>query len=151
MGSDPGGVPTRGRKVTATLLLRIASVLALVHSILHTIGSVLSQPEPGTQAATMEIMRASTFPSMGMTRSYADFYLGLGLFVTVALAIEGILFWQLATLIKSEGVRLRPMLASFTFGYVCYTIIAFSYFFAAPGIFELLIAACIIGAIAKSK
>ena len=65
--------------------------------------------------------------------------------------IEGLLFWQLATLIKSEGVRLRPMLASFTFGYVCYTIIAFSYFFAAPGIFELLIAACIIGAIAKSK
>ena len=137
--------------MTATILLRVASVLALVHSILHTIGSVLSQPEPGTQAATLAIMKASAFPVTGLTQSYADFYLGLGLFVTVALAIEGILFWQLATLIKSEGVRLRPMLASFTFGYVCYTIIAFSYFFAAPGIFELLIAACIIGAIAKSK
>ena len=123
--------------MTATILLRVASVLALVHSILHTIGSVLSPPEPGTQAATMAIMKASAFPVMGLTQTYADFYLGLALFVTVALAMEGILFWQLATLIQSDGARIRPLLAS--------------YFFAAPGIFELLIAACVAGAIAKSK
>ena len=94
--------------MTATILLRVASVLALVHSILHTIGSVLSQPEPGTQAATLAIMKASAFPVTGLTQSYADFYLGLGLFVTVALAIEGIVFWQLATIVKSDGARLRP-------------------------------------------
>ena len=151
MGRDPGGVPTRGRKVTATLLLRIASILALIHSILHTIGGVLSPPEPGTQAATLAIMKASSFPAMGVTRTYEDFYLGLGLFVTVALAMEAAVLWQLATLIQSDGARLRPVLVSFTLAYLCYAIIAFTYFFAAPGIFEFLIAACVAGAIAKSK
>ena len=137
--------------MNATLLLRVASVLALVHAILHTIGSVLSKPEPGTQAATMAIMKASAFPVMGMTRTYADFYLGFALFVTVALAVEGIIFWQLATLVKSDAVRLRPVLVSFTIGYLCYAVIAFTYFFAPPGVFELLIAGCVAGAIVKSK
>lgn len=99
--------------MTPTLLLRIASGLALLHSILHTVGGVFGKPGPGSQAATLAIMRANQFQVMGLTRSYADFYLGFGLFVTVALAVVAVVFWQLGTLAKSGATQLRPILASF--------------------------------------
>ncbi len=137
--------------MTPTLLLRIASGLALLHSILHTVGGVFGKPAPGSQAATLSIMQANQFQVMGLTRSYADFYLGFGLFVTVALAVEAVVFWQLGTLAKSGATRLRPILVSFVAAYLAYAAIASIYFFAPPAIIELLIAAVVGLAIAKSK
>ena len=139
------------QRMTPTLLLRIASGLAMLHSILHTVGGVFATPAPGSQAATLAIMHANQFQVMGMTRSYADFYLGFGLFVTVALAVEAVVFWQLGTLAKSNSIQLRPILASFVAAYLGYAAIASMYFFAPPAIIELLIAAVVGLAIAKSK
>ena len=133
------------------LALRLASVLAMLHSVLHTIGSVISKPEAGTQEATMAIMRANQFQVMGLTRSYGDFYLGFALFVTVALAIEGIVFWQLGALAKSGVAGLRPILCSFAAAYIGCAAIASLYFFAPPAVFEVLIAILLGLAIAKLK
>jgi hypothetical protein len=98
----------------------------------------------------MAIMKANQFPIAGVTRSYADFYLGFGLFVTVALLAECVVFWQLGQLAKANRLPLRPIMATFLFCYVGYAAIAFTYFFAAPGIFEVMTAACLGAAILKS-
>ena len=45
------------------VFLRIASVLTLIHSVLHTIGGVFSGPDPGISATTWAAMKANVFPA----------------------------------------------------------------------------------------
>ena len=123
-------------------LLRTASVLTLVHSILHTIGGVLAPPSHGAEEiALVETMSAHRFDFMGSMRSYADFMLGYGLFVTVALLVDAVIFWQLAALARARPEGLRPMVAVFALGYVGLAIVSSRFFFIAPVVTELLIAA----------
>ena len=80
------------------IFLRIASVLTLIHSILHTIGGVFSKAQPGPAAVAYAAMQANQFLLMGHTRSYAIFYRGLGLGITIMLTVEAIVFWQLGAM-----------------------------------------------------
>lgn len=127
--------------------LRIASILTLIHSILHTVGGVFGKPVSGTAAMVAATMRAYRFQVFGVTRSYADFYRGLGLGITIFLTMEALIFWQLASLAKSDATRLRPILAVFLVGYLVFAVNSFIYFFAGPVVAELLIAACLFMAI----
>jgi hypothetical protein len=133
------------------VFLRIASVLTLVHSALHTIGGVFGKPTPGVAAATLAIMKANAFDVMGVTRTYFEFLRGMGLAVTVFLTVEGIVFWQLGTLAKTDALRLRPVLASFLVAYLAMAMNAYTYIFLGPVITEILIAACLGMAIVTSK
>jgi hypothetical protein len=132
------------------LFLRIASMLTLVHAVLHTIGGVFGATPPGA-LATVAAMKANQFPAMGVMRTMWDFHMGFGLVVSVALAMEGLVFWQLGTLAKSDALRLRPILTTFFFGYLCFTVISYRYFFAGPMIAEILIALCLGLAIIGAK
>jgi hypothetical protein len=126
-----------------TLFLRIASVLTLIHAALHTIGGVFGGAAPGVQQATVAVMKANQFAVMGAMRSYWDFYMGLGLVVSVFLTLEAIVFWQLGSLVKTDALRLRPILATFLVGYLCASVVSYRYFFAGPVITEILIALCL--------
>jgi hypothetical protein len=134
-----------------TLFLRIASVLTLIHAALHTIGGVFGAPDPGVQQATVAVMKANEFLLMGATRSYWDFYRGLGLAVSVFLTVEAVVFWQLGTLAKTDALRLRPVLATFLIGYLGVAVVSYLYIFAVPVVVEVLIAACLGMAIVGSK
>jgi hypothetical protein len=127
------------------LFLRIASVLTLLHCALHTIGGVLGTPKHGTEeVAVIDTMKSHQFNFMGSMRSYWDFHLGYGLFVTINLLIQALLFWQLATFAKTNAAAwIRPILVRFFLNYIGMAIIAFKYFFIAPVVTELLIAACL--------
>jgi hypothetical protein len=63
-------------------------------------------------------MKMNRFLLMGHTRSYWDFYRGLGLGVTVFLMAEAVLFWQLGSLTKTDARRLRPILSTFLVAYI---------------------------------
>jgi hypothetical protein len=126
-----------------TLFLRIASVLALIHAVLHTIGGVFSQPDPGPAAAAMQAMIANQFPLFGHMRSYAVFYRGMGLTVTIFLIFEALVFWQLAGLAKTDASRLRPILGTFLVAYLALAVNSYIYFFIGPVIVETLIAFCL--------
>lgn len=128
------------------LFLRIASVLTLIHAILHTVGGVFGKPAPGV-AATVAAMMRSRFPVFGVMRSYSDFYLGLGLGISIFLTVDAIAFWILASMAKSDATHLRPLLAIFTLGYLAMAVNSYMLFFAPPVIVELLIAACLVIAI----
>jgi hypothetical protein len=133
-----------------TLFLRIASVLTLIHAALHTIGGVFGKTPPDVQPV-VTAMQGNQFLAMGVMRTMWDFHMGLGLVVSVALTVEGLVFWQLGTLAKSDGLRLRPILTTFLVGYVCISVISYRYFFAGPVITEILIALCLGLAIWSSR
>jgi len=135
----------------SVIFLRIASVLTFVHAALHTIGGVFGGAAPGIQQATVAVMKANEFLAMGAMRSYWDFYRGMGLAVSVFLVMEAVVFWQLSSLAKSDGLRLRPVLAVFAVGYLGFAVVSYRYFFAAPVITEILIALCLGLAIRSAK
>ncbi len=127
--------------------LRIASVLTLVHAVLHTIGGVLAPPSHGPEEiALVETMSAHRFDFMGSMRSYADFMLGYGLFVTVALLAFAVLCWQLAALARRRPEGLRPAVATLAVGFVAIAVVSWRFFFVAPVVNELLIAAFLVAA-----
>ena len=133
--------------MTTTLYLRIASVLAIIHAILHTIGGVISKPNNGApEIAIIEAMKSRAFNVMGSMRTYWDFFYGYGLIVAITLLVQGILFWQLATIAKNNAAPIRPIILLFCFNFLATTVVAWKYFFIAPAVTELLIAASLGGA-----
>ncbi len=133
------------------LFLRVASVLTLIHSVLHTVGGVFGKPAPGIAETTWAVMRGNQFTVFGMTRTYSEFYRGLGLGITIFLTAEAIVFWQLATLAKADAARLRPAMATFMVAYLVFAANSYAYFFVLPVITEIVIAACLGIAIATAK
>ena len=125
------------------LLLRIASVLTLIHAALHTIGGVFGKAAPGPQQAVVTAMPVNQFQVMGVTRTFWDFYMGLGLGASLFMTVEAIVFWQLSSLAKTDALRLRPVIAVFLVGFLGMAVVSYRYFFAAPVITEILIALCL--------
>ncbi len=135
----------------SALFLRIASVLTMIHSILHTIGGLFSKPDPGAASAALAAMQSNQFLVMGLTRTYADFHRGLGLALTIFLAVEAIVFWQLGSLAKTHALRIRPIVATFVLAYLALAVNSWLYFFQAPVVVEILIALCLGLAIYTAK
>jgi hypothetical protein len=125
------------------LFLRIASVLTLIHAVLHTIGGVFGKVDPGPAAVAVEAMKGNQFLLMGNMRSLWDFYHGMGLAATISLTSEAVLFWQLGMLAKTGARRLRPIMATFAVAYSVLAVNSNTYFFVAPVIAEILIVACL--------
>lgn len=131
--------------------LRIAAVLTFIHAALHTIGGVFGKPTPGPAAVAVVAMKTNSFVLMGNTRTYWDFYRGLGLGITIFLTAEAIVFWQLSLLAATGGRRLRPVIATFLVAYAVLAVNSYAYFFTAPVIVEIVIAACLLLAIITAK
>jgi len=120
--------------------LRIASVLTLIHAALHTVGGVFGKQATGAQQAVADVMRSTTFPMAGLTRSYWDLYFGMALAVSVFLTLEGVVLWQLGSIAKRDAQLVRPVVMTFLVGYLGLAVVSYRYFFAAPAITEILIA-----------
>lgn len=135
----------------ATIYLRIASVLTLIHAIMHTIGGVFGKPMPGVAEMVVATMQANRFRAFGVMRSYADFYLGMGLGITISLLVEAVLLWQLGELAKKDAARLRPVFAVLMLGFLAFAFNSYFYFFLGPVIAEILIALCLGLAIVSAR
>src|SRR5581483_10768817 len=96
--------------MTATLWLRISSVIALLFAAGHTLGG-LKYWSPMGENPVLKSMRDVHFETMGVSRSYLDFYMGFGYSLTVAQVMQAVLLWQLATLARSGSRQVRPMIA----------------------------------------
>ncbi|HWG19928.1 MAG TPA: hypothetical protein VG225_05295 [Terracidiphilus sp.] len=127
----------------AVMYLRIASVLTLIHAVLHTVGGVFGSVAPGPAAVAVAAMKSNLFPLMGHVRSFWDFYHGMGLAATISLTAEGIVFWQLGSLAKTDAKRLRPVMGTFLAAYLALAVNSNAYFFVLPVIVEILIGACL--------
>ena len=79
------------------------------------------------------------FLVMGNTRTFWDFYRGMGLGITIFLTAEAIIFWQLGSLAKTDARRIRPILITFLVAYFVLAVNSYTYFFLGPVIAEIFI------------
>ena len=74
---------------------------------------------------------------MGARRSYLDFFLGFGWSITIAMALQTVLLWQIASLARENGPAARPMIAVFIVATIASALIAWRYLFPLPALFAL--------------
>ena len=125
--------------MTASLLLRIASVISLLFTAGHTMGG-LKRWSPMGDNPVLKSMTDVRFDVMGANRSYFDFFMGFGWSISVFMLMETILLWQLASLAATDAPRLRPMIAVITLATVASGIIAWRYIFPVPALFSAVLA-----------
>jgi hypothetical protein len=121
-------------------LLRITSIISLLFAVLHTLGGADSWSPVG-ETDVLRAMRSYHFNAGGVSRTYLDFYLGLGFSVGVFLLLQAVLLWQLATLAKVDSVRIRPMVVSFIVASLACAFLSWKFIFVVPAIFSVVIAA----------
>src|SRR5262249_7768019 len=118
-----------------TILLRVASIISLVFTAGHTMGG-LQQWSPMGDNEVLRAMTAVRFDTFGASRSYLDLYMGFGWSISVAMLLQTILMWQLASLARTDPVRVRPLIAVFLLATVASTAIAWRFIFPVPALFS---------------
>jgi len=122
--------------------LRIAAVIAALYAAGHTAGRPWTPTHDPLAQGVVVAMREVHFSAVGLTRSYWDFYQGFGVALSVLLAMEAILLWQLAGLARS-GAAYRAMTITHLVGFLVLGVVASRFIFALPLWLSLAIAACL--------
>lgn len=126
--------------MTTTLWLRISSVIAALFAAGHTLGG-LKYWSPIADNPVLQSMRSFRFDTMGVSRTYLDFYMGFGYSLTVAQVMEAILLWQLSSLARTDAPRARPMVGVIALATLVGTIIAWRFILPIPAAFSLVLLA----------
>jgi hypothetical protein len=124
-----------------SLLYRIASILLILFAIGHTLGFRQVDPQWGVDSL-VQSMKSVQFNANGSQRTYWDFFVGFGLFVTALMALAAILAWQLGSLSAEVLASMRLSAWGFV---LCFAVVAFlswRYFFLVPFLFSIAILAC---------
>src|SRR5215469_5965703 len=114
-----------------SLLLRIASIVTLVLAVGHTSGGLSFWSPPG-ETDVLRAMRSFHFDTAGASRSYLDFLLGFGFINSVYLFMQAIVLWQLASMAKSDALRVRPLIGSFLLASLVSIVLAWKFIFVVP-------------------
>jgi hypothetical protein len=122
---------------------RIAAVLLLLFCVGHTLGFRQTDPEWKADSLVADMQRIH-FNAQGFERSYWDFFVGFGLFVSVFLLFAAILAWGLGAM-KAETLALIPAVKwSLALCFIGITILTWKYFFVVPLVFSSVITVCLI-------
>ena len=127
----------------ASMFYRIAAVLLLLFDAGHTSGF------PWSDAAwkvDLGSMRSTHFYVMGSSRTYWDFYVGFGLFVSVFLLLTVVLAWQLGGLPPESLAQMRGTAWAFAFCFAAITVLTWKYFFIIPIVFSIAATLCLTAA-----
>jgi hypothetical protein len=136
--------------MTATVLLRIAAIISLLFTAGHTSGG-LKKWSPMGENAVLKAMTDVHFEAMGVNRSYLDFYMGFGWSISVAMLLQSILLWQMATLARKDAASVRPMIAVFVFAQLVSGIIAWQFIFPLPALFSVLLLVPLVAAFVVAR
>jgi hypothetical protein len=135
--------------MTTAILLRIASVVSFLFAIGHSLGG-LKKWSPIGDNDMLTAMMTYRFDTMGVNRSYLDFYLGFGWSLSVAMLLQSVLLWQLAALARSDAARLRPMIAAFAIATLAGGIIAWQFILPVPVLFSAVLLIALAAAYARA-
>ena len=133
--------------MNASLLYRIAAVLILLFDVGHTSGFPWSDPKWGVDVGSM---RSTHFDILGSSRTYWDFHVGFGLFVSMFLLLAVVLAWQLGGLPAGTLALMRGTAWTFAVCFAAITVLSWRYFFIIPIVFSMVITVCLIGAAWRS-
>lgn len=131
--------------MSASLLYRISSVLLVLFAIGHTVGFMQVDPRWGADAV-VNGMRSVRFEVQSFNRTYWDFFVGFGLFVTVFLLFAAVLAWRFGGMSPERLAAIPVERWSFAISFVIIAGLTWRYFFLAPGIFSTLVALGLLGA-----
>ena len=134
----------------ASVLYRISSILLVLFAIGHTLGFRKVQPQWGVEAL-VAAMKSSHFDVNGFSRSYWDFYVGFGLFVSAFILFAAVLAWQFGGLSRDTLAALRGPRWAFAICFVVVTYLSWRYFFIVPIVFSLTITICLSAAASLSS
>ena len=116
-------------------LLRIASIISLVFTAGHTLGG-LQKWSPMGDNEVLKAMTTVHFDVMGAHRSYLDFFMGFGWSISVAILLQTVLLWQLASFARTDAVRVRTLIMSFAIATLASGAIAWQFIFPVPALFS---------------
>ncbi len=123
----------------APILLRVTAVITLLFAVGHTLGGIHSW-SPGGETEVLKGMRTFRFDAEGASRTYLDFYRGFGFLLSTYMFLEGVLLWQLASLVQVNAKQARPMVLAIFLASVTGAILSWEFIFPLPVAFMSLIA-----------
>ena len=122
---------------------RIGSVLLLLFALGHTFGFRQTVPEWGVDGP-LALLQQVHFNVQGFHRTYYDFYVGFGLFVTVFQLFGAAIAWQLGGLSREVLSRMPLLTWGFVICFAALTVLSGKYFFVVPLVFSFLITICLL-------
>ena len=123
------------------MLYRTAAVLILLFDLGHSAGCPWSD---AAWAVDLGAIRSTHFHIAGFSRTYADFYVGFGLQVSVLLLLAGILAWQLGSVSMETLREMRATAWALALGFGAVTVLSWRYFFSIPIAFSSAITVCLV-------
>jgi hypothetical protein len=127
----------------ASLFYRSASGPLVLFAIGHTLGFQKVDPRWGV-GQLLESMRTIHFDAQGFSRTYWDFYVGFGFFVSVFLLFAAILAWQLGVMSQVTLFHMPVLIWGLAIWFVGVTVLSWMYSFMARVIFSGVITLCLI-------
>jgi hypothetical protein len=122
-------------------LYRTAAVLLVLYGFGHSLGYPWSDPAWGVDVGPMQ---SGHFNLLGFSRTYWDFYVGHGLFVSVLLFLAAVVAWQLGGLPPDALRLLRPTAWMLSLCFAALAVLSWLYFFPIPIAFTTAITACLV-------
>lgn len=116
------------------LLLRIATGSLVLFLIGHTLGTVGGTTRGPEEAAVVATMQNYHFDVMGVTRTHWDFYYGLGLYLSAALALSIGITLLVTGLARTHPAAARPFAGALSVGMVLFAVLSWWWFFPAPAV-----------------
>ena len=129
----------------ASVLYRIAAVLLLLFAAGHTLGFWQVNPQWGVDSL-VQSMKSIHFNANGSERTYWDFYIGFGLFVTILMLFAALIAWELGSLPARTLASMRVSRWGFALCFAVVTYLSQRYFFLMPFVFSVVIFVCLIAA-----
>ena len=136
--------------ISTTVFLRIASVISLLFTAGHTLGG-LKKWSPMGENEVLKAMATVRFETMGANRSYFDFFMGFGWSISVAMLLQTVLLWQMASMARTNALHVRPMIAVFVLATLVSGIIAWRFIFPMPAIFSGVLFLALLAAYMSAK
>jgi len=127
----------------ASLLYRIASVVLVLFAAGHTAGFRKVDPSWHADAAVAS-MRNVTFHVGAFGRSYWDFYLGFGYFVSVLMVFAAVVAWQLSGLSQETLAHLPLITWGLAISFAGVVFLSWRYFFLPPIVLSVVLLALLI-------
>jgi hypothetical protein len=138
--------------MNASVFLRIAAALILLFGVGHSLGYPwVGNVTEAQQTALMNAIQANAAVTMGFMRSYADFHVGFGWFISIFFLVQAIVVWRLASLLGAQPAMVKFFSGLFAVQYLATLVLDYYFFFWAPIISAALVAACFLVVYLKIK
>ncbi len=119
-------------------LLRMAAAITLLFAAGHTIGATHPRTD-GALGVVATAMKSVHFEMFGAERTYWDLFEGYGYTMIAVALFLAVLLWLLSA---RRVADVRPIIFATAVVQLAIAVLAFRYFFWAPGLFNAVSAAC---------